>query len=79
VLYPIGSISEELRSVIALNPLAPIFELVHKWMIDPAALSPVALTGGWDRLAIPIAIYVVVCVLSVWVFRREAPRIAEAL
>ncbi len=79
VLYPLGSVSEELRAIISLNPLAPIFELVHKWIIDPNALSPVALTGGWDRLAIPIGIYVAVCVLAVWVFRREAPRIAEAL
>lgn len=79
VLYPIGSVSSDLRSVIALNPLAPVFELAHKWIIDPSAGGPVALTGGWDRLAIPIAIYVGTCVLAVWVFNREAPRIAEAL
>ena len=35
--------------------------------------------GGPVRLAIAIAIYVAVCVLAVWIFRREAPRIAEEL
>jgi hypothetical protein len=38
----------------------------------------VALTGS-VRILIPIAIYVVTCVLAVWTFNREAPRIAEAL
>jgi ABC-2 type transport system permease protein len=79
VLYPLGSVSEKLRSVISLNPLAPIFELVHKWLIDPGAAGPVALTGGYGRLLVPVSIYVVVCVVAVWLFRREAPRIAEAL
>jgi ABC-2 type transport system permease protein len=79
VLYPISSpsVSDDLKSVIELNPLAPIFELVHKWIIDPDAPGPVALTGA--RLLIPIAIYVVTCALAVWTFNREAPRIAEAL
>ena len=79
VLYPLGSVSEPLRHVIALNPLAPIFELTHKWIIDPNAAGPVELTGGWGRLMIPIALYLATCVFAVWVFTREAPRIAEAL
>lgn len=79
VLYPIGSVSERLREVIALNPLAPIFELLHKWVIDPAVAGPVELTGGYVRLLIPLAIYVATCVFAVFIFRREAPRIAEEL
>ena len=77
VLYPITAVSDDLKSVIELNPLAPIFELVHKWIINPDAPGPIALTGV--RLLIPIAIYLVTCVLGVWTFNREAPRIAEAL
>jgi ABC-2 type transport system permease protein len=79
VLYPLGSVSPELRAVISLNPLAPIFELAHKWIIDPQAASPAELTGGWDRLLIPLALYGAICVFAVWVFTREAPRIAEEL
>jgi hypothetical protein len=30
-------------------------------------------------LIAPTAIYVAVCVIAVWLFRREAPRIAEQL
>ena len=79
VLYPLGSVSPRLREIISLNPLSPIFELVHKWIIDPNAASPAELTGGYARLLIPAGIYLVTCVVAVWVFNREAPRIAEAL
>ena len=79
VLYPLGAVSEDLREVLALNPLAPIFELAHKWVIDPSVAGPVELTGGELRLLVPVALYAAVCALAVWVFSREAPRIAEAL
>lgn len=80
VLYPLGVVSESLRDVIILlNPLAPIFASFHTWIVDPNAAGAAELAGGYSRLLIPAAIYIVTCVAAVWVFRREAPRIAEAL
>ena len=81
LIYQLGSgtVSHHLERIVALNPLSPIFELARKWMVDPHAPGPLAATGSGLRLAVPVAIYVFVCVLAVWVFRREAPRIAEAL
>jgi ABC-2 type transport system permease protein len=79
VLYPLEVVPETLRDVIALNPLAPIFEAARHWVIDPSSAGPVSMAGGWDGLVIPIALYVAVCVLAVWLFWREAPRIAEQL
>jgi ABC-2 type transport system permease protein len=79
VLYPIDIVSGTLRDLIALNPLAPIFELARKWVIDPDAPGPVAASNGGLWLVVPGVIYVGVCALAVWVFRREAPRIAEEL
>ncbi|MEA2136561.1 MAG: type transport system permease protein [Solirubrobacteraceae bacterium] len=79
VLYPIDIVSGKLRDLIALNPLAPLFELARKWVVDPAAPGPVAASNGTLALVVPVAIFVVVCVLAVWIFRREAPRIAEEL
>jgi ABC-2 type transport system permease protein len=79
VLYPLGFVSDALRDVISLNPLTPIFVLLHKWMINPDTPGPAELAGGWEMLLIPIAIAIAVCVAAVVVFRREAPRIAEAL
>ena len=65
--------------LLALNPLSPIFELARKWIIDPSAPGPVAASGGALLLAAAAAIYVAICVFAVWVFTREAPRIAEQL
>ena len=81
VLYPLERVtSNTLRNVITLNPLTPVFELARKWIIDPNAPAPgSAASGGATRLMISVAIYVTVCGLSVWVFNREAPRIAEEL
>jgi ABC-2 type transport system permease protein len=79
VLYPLEAIADKLREVIALNPLAPIFELAHRWIVDADAPGVVELTGGWGRLMIPIGLYLATCVFAVWTFNREAPRIAEAL
>jgi ABC-2 type transport system permease protein len=77
VLYPLDIVPERLRDVLALNPLAPLFELGRKWVVDPSAPEPVSVTNG--TVFVPIAIFVALCALAVWVFRREAPRIAEEL
>lgn len=79
VLYPLEVVPETLREVILVNPLAPLFELARTWVIDPTAPGPAAMAGGAERLLAPAAIYIGVCALAVWVFRREAPRIAEEL
>ena len=80
VLYPIVAPSQHLRDVIALNPLAPLFDLAQRAVTDPQAPWPgSAAAGGPWRLAVAIGLYVVVCVLAVVIFRREAPRIAEEL
>jgi ABC-2 type transport system permease protein len=79
VLYPIEILSGTLRDIATLNPLFPIFELARKWVIDPAAPGPAAAAGGTLRLLAPAVIFVAVCVIAAWVFKREAPRIAEEL
>jgi ABC-2 type transport system permease protein len=79
VLYALEIVSPTLRHVVALNPLSPLFELARKWVIDPHAPGPAAAAGGYARLLVPAGIYIAVCVLAVWIFNREAPRIAEEL
>jgi ABC-2 type transport system permease protein len=79
VLYPLEIVPEGLSRVLALNPLAPLFELARLWVIDPDAPGPAAAAGGAGWLIVPAALFVAVCALAAWVFRREAPRIAEAL
>jgi ABC-2 type transport system permease protein len=72
VLYPLDVLSGTLRDLVSLNPLTPLFELARKWIVDPSAPAP-------DLWFIPIVVFAVLCVVAVWIFRREAPRIAEEL
>jgi ABC-2 type transport system permease protein len=48
-------------------------------LIDAEAPTAAAAIGGSVRLLIPLAIVAAVFVLGLWVFTREAPRIAENL
>jgi ABC-2 type transport system permease protein len=79
VLYPIEVVPETLKDILVINPLTPLFELARVWVIDPSAPGPAEAAGGYALLLPAVAIYCVVCVLAVWIFRREAPRIAEQL
>ena len=81
VLYPLSLVSSSFfRNVIALNPLTPILTLAQRWITEPSTPWPgSAAMGGPLRLAISLLIYAAVCAFAVWIFRREAPRIAEEL
>lgn len=80
LIYPLDIIPAGiLRDVILANPLTLIFEQARVWIIDPGAPTAVEAAGGWLQTLPAITIFVLACVVGVWVFRREAPRIAELL
>jgi ABC-2 type transport system permease protein len=79
VIYPLEFVPASLRHLLMANPLTPIFQQAHVWMIDSHAEGVYAAAGGPLPLIVAGLIYVTVCVLGVWVFNREAPRIAEQL
>jgi ABC-2 type transport system permease protein len=79
ILYPIEIVPDEYKSLIMINPLAPIFEQVRFWVLDPTAPTAVEAAGSWLALLPAIGIFIAVCALGTWVFAREAPRIAEEL
>ncbi|HEY1285189.1 MAG TPA: ABC transporter permease [Solirubrobacterales bacterium] len=79
IIYPLNIVPEGLKHLLMANPLTPIFQQARIWIIDSQAESVGSAAGGPLPLIAAAAIYVAVCVLGVWVFRREAPRIAEML
>lgn len=79
ILYPIEIVPESYRQWLFVNPLAPIFEQIRIWVLDPSAPTAVDVVGGIAGLIPAAVILVGVCVLAVWSFNREAPRIAEEL
>jgi ABC-2 type transport system permease protein len=87
ILYPLGdkgiaSDNPSLEEALMINPLAVIFEQVRVWVLhEPLADAPTAAiaAGGWVHLLPAVAIYLAICAFGVWIFNREAPRIAEEL
>lgn len=81
VLYPIEKLEDPtIEHILMLNPLAVIFEQVRVWILaEPNAPTAAEAAGGTWHLLPAIAIYVGLCVYGIWIFNREAPRIAEDL
>jgi ABC-2 type transport system permease protein len=79
VLYPLERAPDSLRTIILLNPITSLLQLSREWVLDPSAPSLVDMAGGRAELIPAVVIFIVVCVFAVWIFNREAPRIAEKL
>ncbi len=93
ILYPVTAFeNEKYEHLLMLNPIAVIFEQVRVWILAepqaPTTATGVAqahaptaaeAAGGAVHLLPAVAIYIGICVFSVWIFRRDAPRIAENL
>lgn len=81
ILYPIEKLENSTyEHILMINPLAPIFQQIRIWVLGEAdAPTAVEAAGGWLGLAPALAIYVFAVVYGIWVFNREAPRIAERL
>lgn len=80
VIFPIELVPLSFRDLVQVNPLTPIFEQAREWIIDPSAPGAIEATEGSRLLlVISIGLYVAICVVGVWYFNREAPRVAEEL
>jgi ABC-2 type transport system permease protein len=81
ILYPVTAFDgETTEHLLMVNPLAVIFQQVRVWILaEPQAPTAVEAAGGVAGLLPAAAIFFGSCLFAVWVFRREAPRIAEDL
>jgi ABC-2 type transport system permease protein len=81
VLYPVDfKESATFEHLLMINPLAVMMEQARVWVLaEPEAPTAVEAAGGWLGLLPAAAIFIAICALGVWTFRREAPRIAEDL
>ncbi len=79
VLYPITAVPESYQHILLINPLAVIFNEIQLWVINPDAPTAASIAGGAVWLLPALGIFVAVCIFGIWVFNREAPRIAEDL
>ena len=79
VIYVITTVPDNLRELIMFNPIASILTQWRHAVIDQSAPTAGTAIGGLELLVVPVTLVVVVFVLGLWVFTREAPRIAENL
>jgi ABC-2 type transport system permease protein len=85
ILYPLGPKGlndPQIEKLLMLNPLGVLFEQVRVWVLgEPPELAPTAAmaAGGWVHLLPAVAIFLGVCAFGIWIFKREAPKIAEDL
>jgi ABC-2 type transport system permease protein len=81
ILYPVTAFEDATKEhLLMLNPLAVIFEQVRVWVLhEPQAPTAVEAAGGVTGLIPAAVIFLGTCVYAVWIFNREAPRIAEDL
>jgi ABC-2 type transport system permease protein len=79
VLYVSTMVPEQYQHPYHANPLASLLAEMRHAVVDQGAPHAWEAIGGAPRLLIPAAIVLVAFVLGLWVFNREAPRIAENL
>jgi ABC-2 type transport system permease protein len=93
ILYPITAFENRTyERILMINPLAVIFEQVRVWILaepqaattasgapQPHAPTAVEAAGGVLGLLPAAIVFVAVCAFGAWIFRRDAPRIAEDL
>jgi ABC-2 type transport system permease protein len=79
VLYVATAVPPEYMRPYLANPIASVLTQMRHAVVDPTAATAAEAIGGTARLLIPAGIVLVVCVLGIWAFSREAPRVAENL
>ncbi len=78
ILYPITLLENPtLERLMVINPLAPLFNEIQRWVVNPGEASVAEITGGMVWLIPPLLVFLGVCAFAVWIFNRDAPRIAE--
>lgn len=79
VLYVSTLVPECCQRPYVAQPLATVLTELRHAVVDGTAPSAATAIGGSVRLLIPLGIIAAILALGVWLFRREAPRIAENL
>jgi ABC-2 type transport system permease protein len=79
VLYVATMVPESYQRAYLANPIAALLTEMRAAVIDPGARHVWDAIGATERLLVPGGIVLLVLAVGLWVFRREAPRIAENL
>ena len=79
IMYPVETVPEEFQWMLMVNPLAPIFELLRAWAVDPDAPSVITAAGSvWGWIG-PAAIFLATCVAAALIFHLKVRTLSERL
>jgi ABC-2 type transport system permease protein len=79
ILYVVSALPDSIERGALANPIAMVLTQMRHALIDADAPTAATAIGGGVRLLVPLGIVAAVFGLGLWVFTREAPRIAENL
>lgn len=79
IIYVTASFPDSIEQEAMANPITAVLTQMRHALIDPTAPTAAEAIGGGVRLLIPLSVTAAVFALGIWVFAREAPRIAEDL
>ena len=79
VIYVTETLPDSIEREAMASPITAVLTQMRHALIDPSAPTAAEAIGGGARLLIPLAVVIGVFALGLWVFTREAPRIAENL
>ena len=79
VLYVSTMVDDCCQRPYVAQPIATVLTEIRHSVIDSSAPTAASAIGGAVRLLIPLAVIAVILAFGLWLFRREAPRIAEHL
>ena len=79
IFYTAATYPPEFVRLGMCNPIAALLTQMGHAFVDPSIHGASVYIGGGVRLLIPLGLTALVFVLGLWVFNREAPRIAERL
>jgi len=77
VIYTLSMVPERWHEFVLANPIASVVQTARALVVEPALGTPGDLVGLWALL--PVAVGVATFAVGLWIFDREAPRIAERL
>ncbi len=79
ILYVATKLPQNIQREAMANPIAVVTTQMRHWLLQPSAPTAGEVIGATWRLILPIGIVIGLFALGIWIFSREAPRIAEHL
>jgi len=79
IMYPTEQIPDDFRWMLIINPIAPIFEQMRVWAVDPSGPTALEAAGNVWGLIGPLLVFSAVLVYAAFLVTRMARSLAEDL